>query len=103
MISAITLGNLSIGRGVCLERFVAYRLVVARDYAVDVRHTTVTQFQRVSIKDFVQRMTRREAIINDLEEFMPNVSGNIRIKRRVEPYYIPTPGSFRFRWLWVVI
>ena len=47
-------------------------------------------------------MTRREAIINDLEEFMPNVSGNIRIKRRVEPYYIPTPGSFRFRWLWVV-
>ena len=66
----------------------AYCLFVGRDDAKDVRHTAVTHFQRVPIKDFVQRMTRREVIIYSLKEFMPNVNGNIGIEGWIEPYYI---------------
>ena len=53
-------------RCLCLEHFVAYLIVEARYDAMHVRHTAVTQFQRVPIKDFVQRVSTRETIINDL-------------------------------------
>ena len=62
---------------------------------MDVRHTAVTQFQRVPIKDFVQGVTRREAIIYGLKEFMPNVSGNI--ESWIQLYYIFVSRSLRFK------
>ena len=58
---------------------------------MDVRHTAVNQFQRVPIKNFVHGVSTRETIINDLKEFMSNISGNIGIVRWIKTYII-----FRF-------
>ena len=55
-------------------------------YRADVRHATITHFNRTPVKNFMELSPLWEVPINQQEEFAPYVGYHVLAERRVKPY-----------------
>ena len=61
------------------------------DFSLHVVHASVTEFDGVSIANFVKRMGLWEGLLNNSQELFTNVSFHIFTEGWVEPCYFPIP------------
>ena len=73
------------------------------DDVLDIRHTAVTEFERVAVKDLVQRVVAREAVLYNIQKFVTDVSCYVAAIWWVKPNYIATSLALFFLLLWVVL
>ena len=64
---------------------------MSRDFSLHVVHASVTEFDGVSIANFVKRMGLWEGLLDDSQELFTNVSFHIFTEGWVEPCYFPIP------------